>query len=111
MAWRDSEGNNTSDRQHRLPDDWPIRRVRVLRAAGYRCQARDSQGRPCGRPANQVDHIRPSGSDDYSNLEALCRWHHDRKSSAEGTDARKAKGSYRRQAREPEQHPLAQREH
>jgi 5-methylcytosine-specific restriction protein A len=102
---------DTSDRRSRLPDDWPIRRVRVLRRDSYRCQARDSRGIPCGKPANQVDHIEHGDNHADSNLQALCKWHHDVKSSAEGIEARKAKGGYRRQAREPEPHPLSRATH
>lgn len=95
-------GWETSDRKARLPDDWAIRRVRVLRRDGYKCQARDSVGVKCGDPANQVDHVEPGDDHSYENLQALCRWHHARKSSAEGHAARKPRA---RQAREPERHP------
>jgi 5-methylcytosine-specific restriction endonuclease McrA len=93
---------DTSDRKSRLPADWSTRRVRVLRRDGYRCQARDSLGIMCGDPANQVDHIIAGTNDDYDNLQSLCRWHHARKSSAEGAAARKPRP---RQRREPEAHP------
>jgi 5-methylcytosine-specific restriction protein A len=93
---------DTSDRKARLPADWAKRRVRTLRRDGYRCQARDSLGIMCEAPANQVDHIIPSGSDEDDNLQSLCRWHHDRKSSAEGHAARRPRP---RRARDPEPHP------
>ena len=96
MAW------DTSDRKARLPSDWSTRRVRVLRRDGYKCQARDSLNVMCGEPANQVDHIKPGDDHSLENLQALCRWHHARKSSAEGAAARRPRP---RQAREPEQHP------
>ncbi|UIW13484.1 HNH endonuclease [Arthrobacter phage Amyev] len=96
MAW------DTSDRKARLPDDWTTRRVRVLRRDSYKCQARDSLGVLCGAPANQVDHIKPGDDHDYDNLQSLCRWHHARKSSAEGAAARRPRP---RQRREPEPHP------
>lgn len=91
-----------SDRRSRLPDDWPLRRIRVLRRDGYRCQHRDSAGVKCGEPANQVDHIVRGDNHDESNLQALCRFHHARKSSAEGAAARRPKPTRRR---EPEKHP------
>jgi 5-methylcytosine-specific restriction endonuclease McrA len=91
-----------SARAARLPDDWTVRRVRVLRRDGYRCQARDSLGVKCGEPANQVDHIKPGDDHSYDNLRALCRWHHARKSSAEGAAARRPRAT---RARQPEQHP------
>lgn len=96
MAW------DTSDRKERLPADWTSRRVRVLRRDGYKCQARDSRGVQCGDPANQVDHIEPGDDHDYDNLQSLCRWHHARKSSAEGRAARKPRAT---QKRAPEAHP------
>ncbi|QOI66988.1 HNH endonuclease [Microbacterium phage GardenState] len=96
MAWENS------DRKARLPYDWQTRRIRVLRRDSYRCQARDSLGHLCGAPANQVDHVIPGDDHDEDNLQALCRWHHDRKSSAEGNAAKKPRPSRRR---EPEKHP------
>jgi nitrite reductase/ring-hydroxylating ferredoxin subunit len=80
---------DTSDRKSRLPDDWSIRRMRVLRRDAYRCQARDSEGRLCGEWANQCDHVVAGDDHDLDNLQALCQWHHARKSSQEGAAARK----------------------
>jgi 5-methylcytosine-specific restriction enzyme A len=71
MAW------SSSDRRKRLPKDWPATRKRVLIRDRYQCVK-------CGGPANQVDHIVPSGSDDDDNLQSLCEEHHNQKSSAEG---------------------------
>lgn len=98
MAW----DKGVSARAERLPSDWQTRRMRVLRRDRYCCQARDSLGVQCGAPANQVDHVLPNDDHDYDNLQALCRWHHDRKSSAEGAAARRPKA---RQSRDPEPHP------
>jgi 5-methylcytosine-specific restriction endonuclease McrA len=96
MAW---EG--TSDRRERLPHDWPIRRPRVLRGASYRCQVQ-TDGIPCGEPANEVDHIVHGDDHSPENLQAICRWHHGRKTAAEGAAARKPRPTGRR---EPERHP------
>lgn len=93
---------DTSNRKAELPHDWQARRIRVLRRDSYRCQARDSQGRVCGAWANQVDHIERGNNHDEDNLQALCRWHHARKSSAEGNAAKKPRP---RREREPERHP------
>ncbi|GEB46926.1 hypothetical protein MTE01_28710 [Microbacterium testaceum] len=93
---------DTSDRKAELPADWAARRMRVLRRDHYRCRARYSDGRRCEAPANQVDHITPGSDHDEDNLEALCRWHHARKSSAEGHAARRPRP---RQARDSEPHP------
>lgn len=100
MAW------TTSDRRDRLPDDWAIRRVRVLRRDAYRCQARDSRGIPCETRGNQVDHIERGDNHDLANLQTLCEWHHKQKTAKEAADARAQKG-YQRQARSGEEHPLA----
>ena len=96
-------GWETSNRKERLPADWQTRRVRVLRRDSYRCQARDSIGVLCGAPANQVDHIVPGDDHSYENLQSLCRWHHDRKSSAEGHAAQRRPRA--RRSRDPEPHP------
>ena len=99
MAW---SSESKSPRALRLPDDWTLRRVRALRRDGYRCQARDSLGAMCGEPANQVDHIEPGDDHSLDNLQSLCRWHHARKSSAEGAAAR---GPRPTQKREPRPNP------
>lgn len=106
MAW------STSDRRESLPANWPQLRAEVLARAGGRCEARNRDGRRCwDRKANQVDHVRPhaeGGTDDLSNLQLLCEWHHNRKSSAEGgrsyqQNMAKLRASIRR---EPETHKL-----
>jgi 5-methylcytosine-specific restriction endonuclease McrA len=97
MAW---EG---SYRRSRLPRDWQSRRARILRRDGYACQHREDDGRRCGRPATDVDHIVPGDNHADTNLRALCRWHHQRKSSAEGAAGRAAKRIPIR--RPPETHP------
>jgi 5-methylcytosine-specific restriction enzyme A len=78
-----------STRKKRLPPDWQKRRLRVLRRDGYRCQHVDEVGAKCLAPANQVDHVIRGDDHDESNLRALCKWHHDKKSSAEGLAAKK----------------------
>lgn len=102
---------STSNRKARLPRDWEARRQFILARDGNRCTAVDSLGNRCPERATDVDHIKAGDDASYSNLRALCRWHHARKSSAEGLAARRAKGGYRRQAREPEPHPLAKVRH
>lgn len=99
MAWQQK---GPSDRARRLPPDWHRIRARVLRRDNYRCQARMSTGYKCGEPANQVDHIEPGDNHDERNLQALCQWHHARKSSREGAAARRPRPS---RTRPPEAHP------
>ena len=97
MSWENS------DRRARLPHDWQTRRLRVLRRDGYKCQHRDEPGAPkCLAPANQVDHVERGDDHDLANLQALCAWHHARKSSAEGRAAQRPRASRRRPS---EQHP------
>ncbi len=86
MAW------DGSQRKSQLPDDWSHRRMAVLRRDGYQCQWR-TDGVRCGRPASDVDHIKRGDDHSHGNLQSLCSWHHDRKSSAEGAAARKPKRS------------------
>lgn len=38
--------------------------------------------------ATDVDHIRPGDDHSYANLRALCSWHHQKKSSSEGGEAK-----------------------
>jgi 5-methylcytosine-specific restriction endonuclease McrA len=93
MAW---EG---SDRRARLPGDWALRRIRVLRRDAYRCQAKGATGRPCGAPANEVDHIVRGDNHAYENLQAICRECHKKKTQAEAQAARQSR------YRKPESHP------
>lgn len=104
MAW------STSNRKDSLPANWVHLRSQVLHAAGGRCEVVKRNGHRCHDKAVAVDHIIPhseGGSDDFSNLQAICEWHHAKKSSAEGGRAfqqnmAKLRASIRR---EPERHP------
>ncbi|MEU1037711.1 HNH endonuclease [Streptomyces sp. NPDC005907] len=81
MAW------TGSTRRARLPKDWPRTRRRILRRDGHACQTRFSDGRLCGLPATQVDHIEPGDNHSDANLQALCTWCHNHKSAQEGGTA------------------------
>ena len=84
-------------RKKRLPPDWEARRSRVLARDGYQCtHTRVDTGARCVEPASDVDHIVPGDDHSLSNLRALCRWHHARKSSAEGAAARRPRARKRR---------------
>jgi 5-methylcytosine-specific restriction endonuclease McrA len=96
-AWQDST------RRDRFPSNWARIRQQILERDGHRCQWVDQLGQ-CGQIATDVDHIRPvsqGGTDAPQNLTSLCRWHHNRKSSAEGNAAR----WQHRDARPAERHP------
>ncbi len=81
MAW---EG---STRRQRLPRDWPRIVRRIKRRDKGVCVARYSDGRQCGLPGTDVDHIAPGDDHSDANLQLLCSWHHRRKSAAEGGTA------------------------
>ena len=77
-----------SNRARTLPKDWPARVAHVLRRDARRCQwVRTDTGSRCLGRARDVDHIishADGGTDDYSNLQALCPYHHGKKSGREG---------------------------
>jgi 5-methylcytosine-specific restriction endonuclease McrA len=59
---------------------------------GRRCQwLRADTGEICGLEASDVDHIEPGDNHDLSNLQALCRFHHLRKTGGETAGARPAR--------------------
>lgn len=70
-----------------LPKGWARIRARILKRDGHRCQWRLDTGGICGEPANEVDHKigAARGVDDHSpdNLQALCSWHHAKKTGRE----------------------------
>jgi hypothetical protein len=76
-----------SDRSMNLPADWETRRRRCLADAGGRCQAFDPATRKrCANEATQADH--KGDPMDHGDLQALCWYHHDRKTNAESVAAR-----------------------
>jgi 5-methylcytosine-specific restriction protein A len=89
-----------SDRKATLPDDWPQRRAAVWQRDGGVCQWPDEHG-ICAQPGTDVDHIGDGDNHGLDNLQLLCGWHHDRKSSRQGNAARWA----HRMQRPPEAHP------
>jgi 5-methylcytosine-specific restriction enzyme A len=91
-----------SDRRERLPPDWRRIVARILARDNHQCQAPKLDGTLCLAPATQVDHIVPGDDHRDENLQALCRWHHGRKSSAEGNAARTRPPTNRRPT---ERHP------
>jgi len=76
-----------SNRRSRLPKNWPSIRRRILLRDGNRCQFRDPQFGWCKEPATDVDHIRAGDDHSDSNLQALCGYHHGKKSAGEGAAA------------------------
>lgn len=102
MSW------SSSTRGSRLPSNWASVRGECLRRANFRCEhVREDTLLPCGKWANQVDHVIPDfegGSDDSSNLMALCEYHHMMKTQRESGRARRRLNRRRREA-ERYRHP------
>ncbi len=81
-------GWNGSDRAARLPPDWPRRRARVLRRDHHRCCQLTEDGTRCGwtDPTGktlEVDHIARGDDHSLTNLQVLCREHHQLKTIKE----------------------------
>ena len=103
MPWESS--NRRKD-----PPGWKaLRQVIIARAQGQCEQTLHPMDLPgttqrCGYPGRDVDHIinvAKGGTDDPSNLQLLCEWHHKQKTQAEAKANR-----VRRTERHPgEKHP------
>jgi hypothetical protein len=98
-----------SNRRHTLPADWSSTQQRILRRDSGRCQwVRGDTHWKCLKPARDVDHrVRPEdgGTDDDSNLWALCQWHHRWKTGREGGIASAAARRAKRDAKPAPLHP------
>lgn len=77
-----------SDRKGRLPDDWPLLVALVKRRAKNRCEAKLPSGKRCPRKGTDCDHIIPGDDHRLQDLQLLCKFHHGKKSAAEGNAAR-----------------------
>lgn len=73
-----------SDRARRLPADWQRRRATIRDRAGGRCQALDTYGNRCTARGRECDHVIAGDDHRLSNLQWLCSYHHQIKSSKEG---------------------------
>ncbi len=78
-----------STRRSRLPSDWEQRRATVFARAGHRCEATMRDGTRCVEPGIECDHIKHGDNHDLSNLQALCTWHHAKKTAREAAEARR----------------------
>lgn len=94
MAWQ-------MNRKAELPADWDARRKRALDRDNHQCRWPMPNGGICGAWANQVDHIGDRHDHSMANLRSLCKWHHAKRTSAQGNAARKRVS----QQRPPEKHP------
>lgn len=97
MAWENS------NRKQRLPRNWNQIRRKVFDRDYGLCQVESPEtGYTCGEIASEVDHIVPGDDHSLANLQAICRWHHAKKSAAEGNAARI---KFPPRNRKPESHP------
>jgi 5-methylcytosine-specific restriction protein A len=78
-----------SDRKARLPADWEQRRATIRDRAGGRCQATMRDGTRCIEPGTDCDNIVHGDDHSPTNLQWLCRWHHNRKIALEALEARR----------------------
>lgn len=89
-----------------LPSNWKIIRKRVLLRDNYHCQMADWNGdvyMPCLQKATDVDHIYGRLSNRLTNLQSLCRYHHQLKN---GYDLNKKKPTQSRKLNREEKHPF-----
>lgn len=97
---------SSSDRRSRLPKDWDTIVKRILARDDHRCRFLfPNKGRCPVREGLQVDHIVPSGSDDDSNLQTLCKRHHQMKTQRESAAARSARRELNKKFRRVDAHP------
>jgi 5-methylcytosine-specific restriction protein A len=86
-AWAPSRRGTSSQRGYGAA--WQRLRLVILERDQHLCQTCMAEGRVT--VATQVDHIKPKfegGTDDESNLQAICSECHDAKSKREGQRAR-----------------------
>lgn len=94
MAWE------SSDRRSRLPANWAdlVRQVK-LRDKG-RCTWKLPSGARCPRPGTDVDHRKNNDDHSLSNLQLLCRAHHDKKTQREAWVGKQRKKPKKRREEE-----------
>jgi 5-methylcytosine-specific restriction protein A len=87
---------------------WAKTAQKILQRARRQCQYTEL-GIRCVSVATEVDHIVPlfeGGTDEESNLQALCGRHHDNKTAKEGVRAwKQQKSEMRRRHDRTEKHP------
>lgn len=86
---------------------WPATVRHVRQRSGGQCEVYDEDGVRCTERMAEVDHIVPwyvSHDDRVENAQAICAWHHTRKTQREAINAAQAKRS--RGKRSAETHPF-----
>lgn len=97
---RPSVSWNSSSRRERLPQGWAQLARRVLTRDRRVCQLAFPG---CLKKATEVDHRKAGDDHSESNLQAVCRVCHAKKSSSEGLAAQARKRAL--QKRPPMRHP------
>ncbi|MGW5735720.1 MULTISPECIES: HNH endonuclease [Streptomyces] len=96
-------GDRSGDREALRGIGWTSTRATVWHRDNGLCQhIRYDTGLPCYLTGDAVDHIKPlslGGLSIASNLQVLCRWHHNKKTAQEAADARRARAKTRAQSR------------
>jgi 5-methylcytosine-specific restriction protein A len=92
---------STRNRKAELPRNWRAIREIVLARDEHRCVEKMRDDSRCPTQATEVDHFGAPWDHRPAVLRALCGWHHDRKSSADGQRARRAI----KEKRKPEKQP------
>lgn len=86
---------------------WVKTRSLILRRDGYLCQPCLMLGRPT--QATEVDHVVPKangGSDEWDNLQSICRECHSTKTSLESAEAQGRKPKQKRLEFDASGHPI-----
>lgn len=96
MAW------STSDRRHRLPNDWPAVRRQVKARANGLCQAEHHEP-GCDGIGTDADHIRQGDNHSIDNLQWLSAPCHKAKTARETAARNKRNAQLKR--RPTEAHP------
>lgn len=84
IGYNPNAKGNGSWRTTKLPDDWNTLRAAVLIRDNHMCQNPRHGGKKCPNKATEVDHIKRGDDHSLSNLQAICRICHGRKTQAEG---------------------------
>ena len=93
MAW-DTPGRN------RLPNNWATLRRRVLHRDGHQCVHTAPDGTRCPTRTNlECDHIHDRHNHHLTNLQTLCKTHHQQKTQHQAHTNRPPRN------RPPTQHP------
>jgi 5-methylcytosine-specific restriction protein A len=82
MVW------DSSKRREQLPSNWPNLRRQTLARDSSRCRWQYPNGGRCPEEATDVDHIARGNDHSLSNLQSLCRRHHNLKTGREASEQR-----------------------